>query len=77
MVKTPRIKASRARARNKFRRKEMRTVKYTDAECVNHGTIMPDVNRAPVRLRAEHLSGAARRGAARRRIKRGRTLAKG
>lgn len=34
----------------------------TDAECVNHGTIMPDVNPAPVRLRTVHLS-AARRGA--------------
>lgn len=53
----PRIKAG-ARGRNKFRRKEMRTMKYTDAECVNHGTIMPDVNPARVRLRAVHLSGA-------------------
>jgi len=39
-------------------------VRYTDAECVNHGTIMPDVNPAPVRLRAEHLDGAAQRDVA-------------
>lgn len=36
-------------------------MKYTDAECVNHGTIMPDVNPESVRLRVEHLSGTAQR----------------
>ena len=64
MAKRLVLKAGRASVCNKFRRKEMQTVKYTDAEYVNHGTIMPDVNPAPVRLRAEHLDGAAQRDVA-------------
>lgn len=76
-----RIKANRARddggccccycARNKFRRKEMRTVKYSRGMRKSRNDNAGCQPRTAVRLRAEHLSDEnGGRGAARCRIKR-------